>query len=134
MVFRHAAVVGVDASTSYFETFKAMKKTNPVFETNFAFYYLMKLIYIITGGNYHIYTILISGFVILSYYYLAKKYATNALVTVFWFLGMGYYTFLFSALKQAMAMEKMSVVTVLMILCQIITIMAMERFVKALVM
>lgn len=104
MGFRHAAVVGVDSASSYLETFKAMKKTNPVFETNFAFFYLMKLIYIITGGNYHIYSILISGFVIFSYYYLAKKYATNALVTVFWFLGMGFYTFLFSALKQAIAM------------------------------
>lgn len=104
MGFRHSAVVGVDSAGAYFESFKAMKYTNPVFEMNFALFYLMKLIYDITGGNYHLFIILVSGFVIYSYYYLAKHYSTNTLVTIFWFLGMGYYTLLFSALKQAMAM------------------------------
>lgn len=107
MGFRSASHVGVDSATSYLGSFNRMKDTSPVFTTNFAFYYMMKIIYDITGGNYQFYIAFVSGFIIISYYYLVKKYSTRPLISILWFMGMLYYTFMYSALKQAMAMAIM---------------------------
>lgn len=104
MGFRHAAIVGVDSTTSYLVNFKRMDSYSFVMEENFAFYLWMKLIYTITNGNYHLYIIITSAFVIFACYYIVKKYSTKPLISILWFMGMLYYTFLFSALKQAYAM------------------------------
>lgn len=104
MGFRKATVVGVDSATSYLNSFNRMKYTSPEFKTNFAFYYLMKIIYDITGGDYQFFIAFVSAFIIFSYFFLIKKYSTRPLISILWFMGMLYYTFLFSALKQAMAM------------------------------
>lgn len=104
MGFRHAAVVGVDSTTSYLSSFKKMDSYSFVMENNFAFYLWMKLIYTITNGNYHLYCIITSAFVMFAYYYVVKKYSKKPLISILWFMGMLFYTFMFSALKQTYAM------------------------------
>ena len=71
---------------------------------NIGFAYLMKLIYEFTAGNYQFFITIISLIVIFSYTRFIRKYSSAPIQSVLCFLGLLYYTLLFDALKQAVAM------------------------------
>jgi len=71
---------------------------------NIAFSYLMKLVHVLTEGNYQAFITIISLFVTFSYMRFIKKYSPSPIQSVLCFLGLLYYTMLFDALKQAVAM------------------------------
>ena len=71
---------------------------------NIGFAYLTKLIYEITNGNYQAYITIISLFVTASYTRFTAKYSPSPIQSILCFLGLLYYSVLFDALKQALAM------------------------------
>ena len=71
---------------------------------NIAFSFLLKLIYQLTRGDYQIMVSIISLFVMVSYMRFIWKYSPSPIFSILCFLGLLYYTFLFDALKQAIAM------------------------------
>jgi hypothetical protein len=71
---------------------------------NVGFSYLMKLIYVLTDGNYQAFITIISLFVVFSYMRFIRKYSSAPIQSVLCFLGLLYYTLFFDALKQAVAM------------------------------
>lgn len=71
---------------------------------NVGFRYLMKSIYELTGGDYQAFITIISLFIMFSYMRFIRKYSPSPIQSVLYFLGLLYFTFLFDALKQAMAM------------------------------
>ena len=71
---------------------------------NIGFNYLLKLIFVLTKGNYQLLITLISLFVMLSYMRFIWKYSPSPIQSVLVFLGLLYYTMLFDVLKQAIAM------------------------------
>lgn len=71
---------------------------------NIGFEYLMKLIYELTEGNYQVLITILSLFFMFSYMRFIKKYSSSPVQSVLCLLGLLYYTFLFDALKQAVAM------------------------------
>lgn len=76
-------------------------------ETNFniGFSYLTKILYGITGGNYQSYVTILSAFMMFSYLHFIGKYSPSPIQSILYFLGLLYYTFLFDALKQGLAMS-----------------------------
>lgn len=72
---------------------------------NIAFSYLTKLIFVMTDGNYQMYITVLSLFFVISYTRFIKKYSSSPIQSVLCFLGLLYYTFLFDALKQAVAVS-----------------------------
>ena len=71
---------------------------------NIGFSYLIKLIYILTDGDYQKLITIISLFVMFSYMRFIWKYSPSPIQSVLYFLGLLYYIMLFDALKQAVAM------------------------------
>ena len=72
---------------------------------NLGFYYLMKLIFDLTEGNYQSFVTLLSLFTIFAYLRFIRKYSPSPIQSILYFLGLLYYTFFFDALKQALAMS-----------------------------
>lgn len=71
---------------------------------NMGFQYLAKLIYELTNGNYQAFVTIISLFVVFSYVRFIKRYSPSPIQSVLCLFGLLYYTLLFDALKQAVAM------------------------------
>ncbi len=72
---------------------------------NVGFSYLMKAVYELTDGDYQAFITIISLFIMFSYMRFIRKYSTSPIQSVLYFLGLIYFTFMFDALKQAMAMS-----------------------------
>lgn len=72
---------------------------------NEGFKYFMKCVYELTGGDYQAFITIISMFAMFAYMRFVKKYSPSPIQSVLCFLGLMYFTFLFDALKQAMAMS-----------------------------
>lgn len=72
---------------------------------NIGFYYFEKLIYELTDGDYQAFISILSAFILFSYLRFIKKYSPSPIQSVLYFLGLMYYSFMFDALKQAMAMS-----------------------------
>lgn len=72
---------------------------------NIGFSYLMKAVYELTDGDYQAFITIISLFILFSYMRFIRKYSPSPIQSVLYFLGLMYFTFLFDALKQAMAMS-----------------------------
>lgn len=72
---------------------------------NIGFRVLTKLIYEVTDGDFQTYITLLSMFIIFAYAIFVGKYSPSPIQSVLYFLGLLYFTFLFDALKQAMAMS-----------------------------
>lgn len=106
MGLRKAEVIGVDTTQSYYQTFLEIHDhpVTPSLNGNFLFYSWMKFVSRISFGNYQWFIFLTSAFVMYSYARLFRKYSKNPSLSVFWFLGMLFYPFMFSALKQSIAM------------------------------
>lgn len=102
MAFRHAEKIGVDSATSYYNAYTNIEKEiikwpNPGLQM------IMKLLHSV-NADYQWVIVITAAWVCFAYYRLLVKYSENGFISVMWFLGMLFYSFLFSALKQAWAM------------------------------
>lgn len=102
MAFRNATKIGVDSVTSYYGAFVNIQESG-ISWPNPGLTFVMKMINRFTG-DYQWVIIISAAWVCFAYYKLLLKYSENAFISVMWFMGMLFYTFLFDALKQAWAM------------------------------
>ena len=102
MAFRNARIVGNDSTTSYYGEFEGIAKAEITWP-NPGLPILMKAIHLFSN-NYQWVIIITAIWVCFAYYKLLVKYSENGFISVMWFMGMLFYPFLFSALKQAWAM------------------------------
>ena len=102
MAFRNAELVGVDSATSYYNAFSGIQ-TADFGWPNPGLTVVMKVIRHFTD-DYQWVIIISAAWVCFAYYKLMVKYSENGFISVIWFMGMLFYTFLFDALKQAWAM------------------------------
>lgn len=72
---------------------------------NIGFSCLIKLIYVLTSGNYQALITILSLFFVFSYMRFIGKYSPSPIQSILCLFGLLYYTFLFDALKQAVAMS-----------------------------
>ena len=100
------------ASGSYLVSFQNVGETDwsslagkGANQYNIGFSYLMKLLYELTGGDYQLFITIISFFILFSYLRFIRKYSPSPIQSILYFLGLLYYSFLFDALKQAVAMS-----------------------------
>lgn len=111
MGLRDAFSIGGDSRSSYvriFNEFGAMDWSElPSIRTgeyNTAFAFSNKLVYELTDGTYQVLLILIAALVILTFGILIYRYSCNPLQSILYYFGLLFYLFMFSALKQAIAM------------------------------
>lgn len=102
MAFRNARMVGNDSATSYYLEFSDIQNADLSWP-NPGLPFIMKVIRHFTG-DYQWVIIITAAWVCFAYYRLLLKYSENGFISVMWFMGMLFYTFMFSALKQAWAM------------------------------
>lgn len=102
MSFRNCSLVGYDSTSGYFSEFLEIKKVNLTW-INPGLPFTMKIVHSFTE-DYQWFIIITAIWICFAYYKLLKKYSVNTFISVMWFMGMLFYTFLFSALKQAWAM------------------------------
>ena len=102
MAFRSATKIGYDSSSSYYREFLNIQNIGYNWP-NPGLPFIMKTIHRFTG-DYQWVIIITAAFVCFAYYKLLVKYSENGFISVMWFMGMLFYTFMFSALKQAWAM------------------------------
>lgn len=105
MGLREASVVGNDSASSYRNHYLWINSRNVEYSIrgNSFFYIIMKA-FSALGLSYQFFIMFEAAFVCYSYARLVKKYSANPFLSTMWFIGMLYYSFLFSALKQAYAM------------------------------
>lgn len=108
--FRDAYSVGGDSSSSYLHEFqrKENESWSDVWSDNeyHKFFFLfMKLVYVMTNGNYQMFIIIISVFVMLAFGKLIYEYSCDPIQSIIYYMGLLYYTFHFNALKQSVAMS-----------------------------
>ena len=102
MAFRNARIVGNDSATSYYQEFSNIQ--NAVLPwPNPGLPFVMKIVNYFSQ-DYQWFIIITAAWICFAYYRLLIKYSENGFISVMWFMGMLFYTFLFSALKQAWAM------------------------------
>lgn len=101
-----ATAIGIDSSTSYYVNFLNIARTPySAFDfKNIGFQCFTKFFNSISDENYQLYIAVIAAFVIISLYHFLKKYSVNPFLSIMWYLGILYYIFMFSALKQSIAM------------------------------
>lgn len=111
MGLRDVTTVGNDSTTSYRYGFQSIANDewSELYGSgeenyNIGFSYLTKLGYVVTSGDYQMFILLLSAFLMFSYARFVKKYSPSPLQSVLCFLGLLYFVFLFDALKQAVAM------------------------------
>ena len=102
MAFRSATKIGVDSATSYYGAFLNIQASDYKWP-NPGLTFVMKTIHRFTG-DYQWVIVITAAWLCFAYYKLLVKYSENGFISVMWFMGMLFYTFLFSALKQAWAM------------------------------
>ena len=103
MAFRDAKLIGVDSATSYYDEFSRIRDID-IEWPNPGLPIVMKIIRHFTD-DYQWIIVITALVVCFAYYKLLVKHSENGFISVIWFLGMLFYTFLFSALKQAWAMS-----------------------------
>lgn len=111
MGFRDIQVVGNDATTSYQLYYNRMGPAEwseitdkNQEDVNINFLYFLKMGYLITNGDYQLFTVLFAAFVMFSYARFIGKYSPSPLLSILCFLGLMYYMMLHDVLKQATAM------------------------------
>ena len=102
MAFRSATKIGHDSSSSYYGAFISVQTASYSWP-NPGLTFVMKIIHHFTG-DYQWVIIITAAWVCFAYYKLLVKYSENGFISVMWFMGMLFYSFLFDALKQAWAM------------------------------
>lgn len=108
--YRDAKSVGVD-SLWYFHRFEELEGVPwseygaARFGTyNWLFFTLMKLIHDMPGGNFHVFNVVLAAIVILSLFFLIRKYSVSPVMSFLCYYGFLYYTLMFGILKQSAAM------------------------------
>lgn len=111
MGLRDAYTIGIDSASSYIRIFREFGAMDlgelPIFDSethNVGFAYLMKWIYDLTGGNYQAYITITSAFIMFVFAWFISKYSCNPLQSFVYYWGLWFYIFMFSALKQSLAM------------------------------
>ena len=102
MAFRNAQMIGHDSSSSYYDNFLKIQKTKLSWP-NPGIQLIMKVVSMLSG-DYQWVIVITAMWVCFAFYKLLLKYSENSLISVMWFMGMLFYTFMFSAIKQAWAM------------------------------
>ena len=102
MAFRDSIIVGNDSATSYYGQFLGAQNADLVWP-NPGLPFVMKGVRLFTG-DYQWFIIISAVWICFAYCRLLIKYSENGFISVMWFMGMLFYTFLFSVLKQAWAM------------------------------
>jgi len=109
---RDAFKIGNDSTGSYVSRFRKLGEMSyrdilagksGTFNNGFNFF--MKFCHGITGGNYQIFIIILSAIIMLSFALFIKKYSVSPIQSFCYYWGLLYYTFMFSAEKQALAMS-----------------------------
>lgn len=102
-----ATAIGIDSASSYIHIFNASGSINygDISLRNIGFEYFTKFFHHLSRGNYQLYITTIAAFVSYSFYRFIKKYSVNPLLSIMWYFGMLYYIFMFSAVKQSIAMS-----------------------------
>lgn len=124
---RDAYSIGNDSSTSYLHQFQTVGETEwkdlPLvkgadsqsvpesdsdldsrFNKNIGISWVMKAVYDSTDGDYQIFIVLISAFVMIALAHFVRKYSPSPVQTILLYFGLLFFTFNFSALKQSVAM------------------------------
>lgn len=105
MAFRNARLVGDDSATSYYIEFSEIEKSInfEISWPNPGLSFVMRLI-LFVSNDYQWVIVITALWICFAYCKLLIKYSEGAFISVMWFMGMLFYTFMFSALKQAWAM------------------------------
>ena len=108
---RDISTIGNDSRTSYLWTFRGLANRDLSqmlqeysFETNSGFFVLMKLIHMLTDGDYQLFVIIISAFIMLVFAHFINRYSPDPMQSFCYYWGLLLYLFMFSAQKQALAM------------------------------
>ena len=107
MGFRDAYSIGIDSASSYITSFTKIANGDTQLINNGKnelFYYLMKIVSNLSGGNYQIFVIVISAFVMLCTGHFVSRYSISPIQSFCYYWGLLLYIFMFSAEKQAVAM------------------------------
>lgn len=107
--FRDAYTVGNDSASSYLHTFQAMgdETWSDIWNKNEYhkfFFVMMKLVFELTDGNYQIFIIIVSAFIMYAFGKLITEYSVSPVQSIVYYCGLLYYSFDFDGLKQVMAM------------------------------
>lgn len=108
---RDAYSVGGDSSSSYLHRFQDMETTTfgqlwegSDLNDNIFWKLIVKLGYIILGGDYQLFIALISAFVMLVFGRFVYRYSVSPVQSFVYYWGLWFFTFNFNALKQSIAM------------------------------
>ena len=125
MSLRDGATIGNDSRTSYRWQFNSMGEkdwddlrgisewwssmregsSNEGHDRNFALPWLMKLVYVITDGNYQWFLAVVAAIVLSALGIIIQRYSPSPVQSVLYYLGMLYFVFHMSATKQTIAMS-----------------------------
>lgn len=108
---RDAYSIGGDTTSSYLHGFQKMGNTewSEIDEAsssghNQGFFYFEKLMYDICDGDYQLFIVCIAAFIMIVFAHFISNYSPSPVQSVLYYCGLLYYTFMFSALKQSIAM------------------------------
>lgn len=111
MGLRDCYTIGIDSTTTYYKSFNMVgtQEWKEIIgkgekDLNIATSYLFKLIYILFDGNYQWVIIILAAFEMLVLAHFLRRYSTNPILSILCYFGLLFYTFMFSALKQSIAM------------------------------
>lgn len=111
MGLRDCYTVGLDSTTSYLKSFNTIGDLdwNEITgkgedNLNIATGYLFKLIYLLSNGDYQWVIITLAAFEMLVLAHFLRRYSISPVVSILCYFGLLLYTFMFSALKQSIAM------------------------------
>lgn len=110
MGLREATLIGIDSASSYLHDFQditamdweSFKATYVGF--NAGFFYLMKIVSQLSHGNYQVFIIVISAFIIICLAHFVNRHSVSPIQSFCYYWGLLYYIFMFSTEKQAVAM------------------------------
>lgn len=109
---RDATRIGVDSTTSYPYAYRSMEflswgsiiaDAGPT--DHLLFDLSLKLVHTLTNGNWQIYILLSSAFMMAAFAHFIRKYSIDPLQSILYDLGLLIYEFKFSGLKQGIAMS-----------------------------
>lgn len=109
---RDAFSVGVDSTTSYLHQFQRMETTSwselrdgADLNDNLFWKFFVKLGYVVFGGDYQLFIIVLSAFVMIVFGRFIFRYSVSPIQSFVYYWGLWFFTFNFSALKQSIAMS-----------------------------
>lgn len=108
---RDAYTIGIDSSSSYLHSFQEMETTtwgqvreNTDLNENLFWRLFVKLGYTLFAGDYQLFIIVISAFVMIVFGRFIHRYSASPVQSFVYYWGLWFYTFNFNALKQSLAM------------------------------